>query len=109
MLEPRFTDEEPRMQEAANTRRLAMGQPPCKPRFSDHTSFYPSGPSVLGLEKKENTLRWRQMEAPALGAGGPAVEHPPSAQGVTPGPGIQSHIRDPASPSAWVSASLCVS
>ena len=46
--------------------------------------------------------------------GGSAVERLPSAQGVIPGSRIEFHIglpagREPASPSAWFSASLSVS
>ena len=64
----------------------------------------PRWPEALGASYK-NQRSW----AP----GGSAVEHPPSAQGVTPRSRDRVPRRtpcmEPASPSAWVSASLSVS
>ena len=49
-----------------------------------------------------------KLEMPSVwAAGGLSGEHLPSAQGLTPGPGIESHIQLPAEP-ASLSACVCL-
>ena len=71
-------------------------------------------------QRKRNTMclqLYIESKKPSKGRlGGSVVEHLSSAQVRSQGPGIESHIglptgshRKPASPSAYVSASLCLS
>ena len=73
-------------------------------------SFFP-----IPLSIKDLSICWKRSIALVGHPGGSVVEPLPSAQGVTPGsrdqvPG-RAPCMEPASPSAWVSASLfvCVS
>ena len=77
-------------------------------------------PAISGWDMKDmRRCEKTEMHVPVVTCpgegylGGSVVEHLPSAQGVTPrvlGSSLcQAPRREPASPSAWVSARLCVS